>query len=221
MRSNSHGEEYCFTNQLDLPFPFCEDNLWSALPGLLGLDHEKDMNKPVYEPTQLPLYQLLSLQPNCSNSIEMLHVLDSYLHLLQTYCEEVTFVPSHALAIFKSEGTIDDIGRFYWKGRHLHHIFVPCYLTSANFTGLFVFDLRHETLTLLDSDTSYRQIDHARSSAVGKENTDPVLEEIIALFAILLYYFLLFFEIEHTLGICMYSYGKIIASMLTKPIGTQ
>lgn len=165
------------------------------LPGLLGLDQEKDRNTFVYEPMQLPLYLLLSLQPNiASNSFEMLQVLDSYLHLLQTYCEDVTFVPSYALAIFKSEGTVDDIGRFDWKGRHLRHIFVPCYLTSAKFTGLFLFDLRHETLTLLDSDTSYRQLDNARSSAVGEENTDPVLQEIIGLFTILLYYFFLFFE---------------------------
>ena len=148
------------------------------------------MNIPVYEPTQLPLYQLLALQPNkTSDSFDMLQVLDSYLHLLQTYCMEVTFVPSQAVIIFKSTRTLDDIGHFDWKDRQLRYVFVPCYLTSEAITALFDFDLQQETPTLLDSHFSCRQIDSAFVLPGGNENTDPVLEEILGLFIILLYFF--------------------------------
>ena len=41
---------------------------------------------------------------------------------------------------------------------------------------------------LLDSDSRRRQDDRAILIAEGKANTDPVLEEIIGLFTILLYY---------------------------------
>ena len=51
-----------------------------------------------------------------------------------------------------------------------------------------MFDLRGSLLTLLDSDSRRRQDDRAILIAEGKANTDPVLEEIIGLFTILLYY---------------------------------
>ena len=184
------AEDYCFNNQSNLPNPFNEENLWTELPGFLGLDREKNMNNVVYEPTELRLYQLLSLEPNKGlQSFVMTEVLDSYLHLLELYCEDIAFVPSYAIQIFKAERSLDNITHFNWKDRQLRYVFMPVSLVCDAHTALFMFDLRESLLTLLDSDSRRRQDDRAILIAEGQVNTDPVLEEIIGLFTILLYYF--------------------------------
>ena len=165
------------------------------------------MNGVVYEPTELMLYQLLSLEPNKGlQSFVMTEVLDSYLHLLELYCEDIAFVPSHAIQIFKAERSLDNITHFNWKDRQLRYVFMPVSLVCDAHTALFMFDLRESLLTLLDSDSRRRQDDRAILIAEGQVNTDPVLEEIIGLFTILLYSFL-FYYIQFCrviLGICMH-----------------
>lgn len=185
----SQSDDYCFNNQSNLPHPFNEENLWTDLPGFLGLDREKNMNSVVYEPTELTLHQLLSLEPNKGlQSFVMTEVLDSYLHLLELYCEDIAFVPSYAIQIFKAERSLDNITHFNWKDRKLRYIFMPVSLVCDAHTAIFLFYLRGSLLTLLDSDSRRRQDDRAILITEGKVNTDPVLEEIIGLFTILLYY---------------------------------
>ena len=210
-------EDYCFTNQLELPFPFSEETLWADLPALLGLDQEKNSNTVVYEPTELTLYQLLSLEPNKDmQSFVMTEVLDAYLHLLELYCEDIAFVPSHAVQIFKAERSLDNISHFYWKDRQLRYVFIPASLIKDAHTALFVFDLRESMLLLLDSDSVRQQSETARMIAEGIKKKDPVLSEILNLFPVILYVFIWAFYIfyEIILGTCMHSYGSLMASQL-------
>ena len=135
---NPQSDDYCFNTQSNLPHPFNEETLWDILPDFLGLDRELNMNTVVYEPTELMLYQFLSLEPNKGlQSFVMTEVLDSYLHLLELYCEDIAFVPSHAIQIFKAERSLDNITHFNWKDRQLRYVFMPVSLVCDAHTALF------------------------------------------------------------------------------------
>ena len=171
-----------------MPHPFNEETFWAQLPGLLGLDQEKNLNTIVYEPTKLPLYQLMSLEPNKGmRSFVKIQVLDSYLHLLELYCDDITFVPSDAITIFKAERSLENISHFNWNARKLRYIFMPVSMDCDARAALFMFDLNENLLTLFDSNSRRRQEDRTSLIAEGKPITDPVLEEILGLFKILLY----------------------------------
>ena len=106
--------------------------------GHLRTGPRKNMNSVVYEPTELALHQLLSLKPNKGlQSFVMTEVLDSYLHLLELYCEDIAFVPSHAIQIFKAERSLDNITHFNWKDRQQRYVFMPVSLVCDAHTAIF------------------------------------------------------------------------------------
>ena len=82
----------------------------------------------------------------------------------------------------------------------------PSHWSVTHIQLFFLFDLRASLLTLMDSDSRRRQDNRNILMAEGKANKDPVLEEIIGLFTILLYYLFVFYLqfCRVILGICMH-----------------
>ena len=206
-------EDYTFASQEDLPKPFDSDALWQCLPRLLSMDLVNNAHTVLYEPTDLMLFQIMSLQPNREvESFVMAEVVDSYLHLLFQYSEDVTYVPSHETQIYKATGTFHNLSQFDWQKRKLRYIFVPISFICDAHTSLFVFDIHNSILELLDSDVVRRKNDQDQRRAEGQQiRTDPVLQEILDLQKKILCVVYIF-SVKNliNLGKCMRKYGKTI-----------
>ena len=176
-------EDYTFASQTDLPNPFDSDALWACLPNSLSMDLVKNAKTVLYEPTELMLYQLMSLQPYREvESFVMAEVVDSYLHLLSQYSEDVAYVPSHETQIYKATSSFHNVSLFGWQKSKLRYIFVPISFICDAHTALFVFDIRNSMLELLDSDVVRRENVLKQRHDEGQQiNTDPVLQEILEL----------------------------------------